>query len=173
MRYQPGPVAEDRDGGFLQRSFLAKLAKTPDKTKRLTILKACSKVGSDWVEHLFWECLEDPCEEIRDFIVKRLSEKDRFDLAYALARLEQPPWYAKSAVLRILGSRKIRLAVPYIEPSLGDENVDVRRSAALALGEIGGQQAIRLLVRLMKDSNPYVRSTAEESIDKASSLRFI
>ncbi|RPJ02762.1 MAG: HEAT repeat domain-containing protein, partial [Candidatus Aminicenantes bacterium] len=47
-----------------------------------------------------------------------------------------------------------------------------RRAAAEALGELGGDEAVRLLVRLKKDANPYVKAAAEEAIGKASGVRF-
>jgi len=40
------------------------------------------------------------------------------------------------------------------------------------LSEIGGEEALRLLVRLKKDANPYVRAAAEEAIRKTSGVRF-
>ncbi len=173
MRYPLKPEAESTEEALIRRSFLGKMTKTPDKSKRLAILKACAKVRADWVETLFWESLGDPCEKIRDFLINDLGGREAFNLAYALTRLERPPWYAKSAILRILAAKKISEAVPYIAPVLDDENVDVRRSAAFALGEIGGQEAIRMLIRLRGDANTYVRTTAEAAIEKASSLRFI
>ncbi len=167
-----GPADEERSEVRIRRSFLARLAETPDKARRLVILKACAKVKGDWVEPLLWESLGDPCEEIRDFIVRTLCKKEDLDLAGALSRLERPPWYARSAVLRILGTRKMPEAVALIEPVLEDDNVDVRRAAASALGEIGGKDSLRLLLRLKKDASPHVRLTAEEGILKISTLRF-
>ena len=52
-------------------------------------------------------------------------------------------------------------------------SVDIRRAAAEALGEIGGEEAMALLVQLIKDSSPYVRQAGEEAIQKASDVRFI
>jgi HEAT repeat protein len=167
-----GPKGEERSDTHIRKSFLAKLAGISEKDKRLTILKACSKVRAGWVEALFWDALGDPCEEVRDFVVKALCRKDVLDLARALTRLERPPWYARSAALRVLGARRAAESVALIEPVLGDENVDVRREAASALGEIGGKDSLRLLLRLKKDPSPHVRMTAEEGILKISTLRF-
>ena len=64
-------------------------------------------------------------------------------------------------------------AVPHIERVLGDANADVRKCAAEALGEIGGREALTLLVQLQKDPNPYVRAAAEEGLRKATEVRFI
>jgi hypothetical protein len=154
------------------RAFLRKLERTSDRRKRLAILKACARAGAPWVESLYWEALTDTCEEVRDYLVRDLSSRPAFDLDHALHRLRRPPWYARSSVLRVLGAHKARAAVPEIQGVIDDTNVDVRRAAAEALGEIGGDEALALLVRLRKDANPYVRSAAEEGILKASTLRF-
>ena len=164
--------AEDERDAHIQRSFLRKLAGTPDKSRRLVIIRAASRVRASWVELLFWEVLADPCEEIRDFVIKCLCAREELDISRALTRLERPPWYARSAVLRILGRRKMPEAIALIESVLGDDNADVRRAAAFALGEIGGKDSLRLLLRLKRDSSPHVRMTAEEGIFKISTLRF-
>ena len=154
--------------------FLEKLGRTPDKSKRLIILKACGKVRAAWVEELFWETLGDPCENVRAFIEGDLAGRRTLDLDRALGRLERPPWYARSAVLRLLGIHRAKEAMPAIRKAVEDTaNVDIRRVAAEALGEIGGEEALGLLVHLKKDPSPYVRQAAEEAIQKASGVRFI
>jgi HEAT repeat protein len=154
--------------------FLLKLGKTPDKGKRLAILKACAKVRAAWVEELFWESLGDPCENVRGFIVKELALREKLDLARAVGRLGRPPWYAKSAVLKLMGIHRAKEALSEIKKAIEEtSNIDIRRSAAEALGEIGGKEALSLLVQLKKDPNPYVRQAAEEAIQKASDVRFV
>lgn len=154
------------------RAFLDKLGRTPDKTKRQKILAACAKVRFSWAEELLWEALTDPNEGIRDLAVRELGRREPLHLEFAWKRLRLPPWYARSSVLGIVGRRRLREAVPEIRQTLGDANVEVRRAAAEALGEIGGEEALRLLVRLKKDASPYVRAAAEEAIGKTSGVRF-
>jgi HEAT repeat protein len=154
------------------RAFLDKLARTPDKAKRQAILAACVKVRSPWVEELLWEALADPNEGVRDLVVKELRRRESLHLEFVLKRLRFPPWYARSSTLRIIGCRRIREAVPEMVRAVGDANVEVRRAAAEALGEMGGNEALRLLVALKKDANPYVRAAAEQAIRKTSGVRF-
>jgi HEAT repeat protein len=45
-----------------------------------------------------------------------------------------------------------------------DENGDVRRAAATALGKIGDSKAVRPLLQAIKDKDVYVRSAAEQSL---------
>lgn len=153
-------------------SVLRKLASLPDREKRLKILKAIAKLKAPWVLKVLLESLSDPCEIIRDFLIWELSQRDIWDLDLLYERMKKPPWYARSAVLKILGQRKESAALPHIERVLLDSNVDVRKCAAEALGEIGGKAALTLLVRLTKDESLYVRTAAAEALRKASHVRF-
>jgi HEAT repeat protein len=154
------------------RAFLLKLGRTPDGMKRQRIIAACVKVRRPWAEELLWEALADPNELVRDLVVRALCSRPALRPEWALRRLRLPPWYARSSTLSIIGRRRIREALSGIEGSAGDANAEVRRAAAEALGEIGGEDAVRLLVRLRKDANPYVRAAAEEAIAKTSGVRF-
>lgn len=152
-------------------AFLLKLGRTPDKAARRRILAACVKVPRPWAEELLWEALADPNEAVRSFVSGELRGRAEIKLEPALRRLVLPPWYARSAVLEILGRRRTAAAVPAIVRAAGDPNADVRRAAAEALGAIGGEQAVRALVGLKKDANPYVRAAAEEAIGRTSRVR--
>lgn len=162
-----------REDEQIRAAFLRKLALTQDKSKRLRILKAYSRMDTRLAEKVLVEALGDPCEEIRDFIIRELAGRDALDLDLVCGRLAGPPWYARSAALRIIGLRKAEKAVRHIEAVLGDANADVRKCAADALGEIGGRDVLRLLVRLKKDANPYVRQAAEDGLRKASEVKFV
>ena len=153
-------------------AFLLKLARTPDKAKRIRLLAACVKVRRTWVEELLWEALADPSESVRTFAVKEILRLPAVRIELAVKRLRLPPWFARSSVLGIIGVRRIAEAIPEVVRAAGDANVDVRRSAAEALGEIGGEAAVRALVRLKKDPNPHVRAAAEAAIEKTSNVRF-
>jgi hypothetical protein len=155
------------------RAFIQKLGATADKSKRLKILAACGKVARPWSEELLWEALADPNEAVRDLVVRELCGRPGLDPVRALRRLRLPPWYARSAALTVIGRRGLRAALPGIGLAVGDANADVRRAAAEALGRIGGEDSVRLLVRLKKDANPYVRAAAEEAIGRTSGVRFI
>ena len=170
MDDQYGPGAEERSS--ICASFLAKLGRTPDKARRRAILSACAKLRSPWVDELLWEALADPNEVVRDFVAGELGRRQPLALDHALRRLRMPPWFAKSAALRIIGRLRVREALPEIRRAVDDANADVRRAAAEALSEIGGEEALRLLVRLKKDESPYVRAAAEGAIRKASGVRF-
>ena len=163
---------EEHGPSRICRAFLDKLARTPEKTKRQAVIAACVKVRFPWAEELLWETLADPNEGVRDFVVKELRRREPLHFEFALKRLRLPPWYARSSALGIIGCRRIREAVPEMGRAVADANAAVRRAAAEALGEMGGDEALKLLVVLKKDANPFVRAAAEEAIRKSSGVRF-
>ena len=169
-----GKAAEAAVRSLICERFLQKLAKTPDKSRRLAVLKACAKVRAPWVEELFWESLGDSCEAVRGFVFTELAGRPTLNLGRALSRLERPPWYARSAVVRLLGLHRAKEALPEIQKAIeATANVEIRRAAAGALAEIGGEEALVLLVQLKKDPSLYVRQAAEQAIQKASGVRFV
>lgn len=154
------------------RAFVLKLGRTRDKGQRERILAACGKVARPWSEELLWESLADPNESVRGLVIRQLCARPEIHFKWAVRRLRLPPWYARSAALAIIGRRRLGEALPGIRTAAGDTNADVRRAAAEALGLIGGDEALRLLVLLKKDANPYVRAAAEEAIGRTSGVRF-
>jgi hypothetical protein len=153
--------------------FRKKIARTEDRQKRLKIIKAYARLRAELSERILIEALGDPCEIIRDFIIRELSARPAIDFDFLRGRLAAPPWYARSAVLKIVGKRKPEKAVSYIRQVIDDANADVRKCAAQTLGEIGGRETLPLLVKLQKDPNPYVRAAAEEGLIRVSEVRFI
>lgn len=161
-----------RDNDYYAGAVLRKLRSLPDKDRRLKILKAVARLKAPWVAKVLVEALDDSAQMNRDFLVNELAGRENWEPSTLYEKLTQPPWYARSAALRILGLRTDCGALEAIEKTLTDPNVDVRRTAAEALGEIGGQDALGMLVRLTKDGNVYVRQAAAGALRKVSSVRF-
>ena len=154
------------------RAFLLKLGRTPDKTKRLRIVAACAKVAAALGRGAPVGSPRRPQRGRQGPRRKGAPRPQALHPEWAIRRLLPPPWYARSSALAVIGCRRIREALPAVGRAVDDANVEVRRAAAEALGEIGGEEAVRLLVRLKKDANPYVRAAAEEAIGKTSGVRF-
>jgi HEAT repeat protein len=163
---------QEQKNRLIAESVLKKIQATVDRDKKIKILKAIARLQAPWVEHVLLEALADSLEAIRDFLVQELSGRERLSLALFQKRLMKPPWYARSAALKILGMKRIPESLKIIESVLEDANADVRRNVAWSLSEIGGKEVVPLLVRLSKDSNHYVRITAEEALRKVSEVRF-
>ena len=175
-----GPVSDGASPGSagaaeppaVAAAFLRKLDILRDKPRKLRLLKAIGPGQRPWVPLVFLELLADPCEEIREAAVRQLAGRSDWPADALYPRFRRPPWFVKSASLRLAGLRKDAFAVARIRAVLDDANVEVRRMAAWALGEIGGSEARTLLVRLSKDPSAYVRAAAAEAIDRICDFKF-
>ncbi len=86
-----------------------------------------------------------------------------------VARLEIPQ-LVKIGFLAVTRSDK---AIPHIQPALNDEDYDVRRRAADALGEIGSSEAVEVLKLALNNEYSYVRSSAAYALGKIGSSEVV
>lgn len=149
-----------------------KIQGTKDKQTRLKIIQGIANSKESWVSEVLVQALDDPSEDIRNFIIERLSSEDTLDLSLLYQRLHKPPWYVKTGCLRILGKRKKTSIVKYIESLVDDPNIEVRRTLAIVLGEIGGERAVALLTKLSEDNSSFVRAPARQALEEASEVKF-
>jgi HEAT repeat protein len=166
--------SEDQTGDTqaVTNAVLKKLDIFRDRPKKMKMIRALAHLDAPWVPSVLLELLGDGIEEVRDMAVRELAQRDDWPAAALYERLDRPPWYAKSAALRILAERKDKESVPHIKRLIDDPNVDVKRAAALALGAIGGSEARSLLVRLARDQSHYVRTAAEEMLERLCDFKF-
>ena len=164
---------EEVDDDAFVGAVLRKFEILQTREKKIKLLKNLAPLSEPWVLGVFLALLGDSSEDIRVMAARELSCREDCPLERLAERLQQPPWYVKSAILHVLSARKDRNAVAAIRGVIGDPNVDVRRAAAVALGEIGGPESRALLVRLTKDKNPVVRTAAAEALDKIVELKFL
>ncbi len=150
-----------------------KIKTTKDRNKRFKIIKALSHVNKPWVGEVLINSLDESCEDIRAYLIKELGQREDLDLELVYPKLKALTWHVKSSCLKILGMRKNPGSIPEISQILKDPNADVRATAAWALGEIGGKEALVALSGLTKDENNFVRISAEKALHKASHLKFI
>jgi HEAT repeat protein len=156
----------------LRASALRKIKTAKDKNKRLKIIRALFSNTDSWSSEVLLEALLDPNEEIRNLIIQELGKREELDVEGVCQRLDHPHWYVKSSALKILSLKKSEKALFHIEAMITDPNVEVRRGIAACLGDIGGKKALSLLMRLEKDDNRFVQTSAEAAIRKISGLRF-
>ena len=154
------------------QTVLDKIKRTKNKNTRFKIIHGVAQVKGAWINRILMESLDDSSEKIRDYIVCELADRKTFNLKLIYSKLNKQPWYIKSSVLKILALRRDPDSIRYIKKMLDEPNAEVRRSAAIALGEIGGEKAITLLAELSKDKNAFVRKSAEKALSKASHLKF-
>jgi HEAT repeat protein len=154
------------------QAVLRKLDILQGREKKMKMLRSIGRLDSAWACTVFFELLSDASEDVRDAAVRELARRDDCPCGKLYERLRQPPWFVKSAILRIICLRKEAGAVEAIKTVIEDPNVEVRRWAALALGRIGGAEARVLLIRLTKDRNVYVKQAATDALDKICDFKF-
>ncbi len=168
-----GAVRTPADPRRVRAAYRRMLSALEDKRRRLRMLKACAGLSAPWVEGVLWDALCDPCEENRDFLVRALAARPEIDRETGAARLVTgAPWIVRSAAARIFALRKDAAAIPHLQKLLKDPNIDVRRTAAEAVGAIGGPKALAILVKFRKDACLPVRAAAERGIERLSEIRF-
>ncbi len=156
----------------LSQDALKKIQAAKEKQTRLKIIQGIAKSDVAWASEVLIQALEDPCEDIRDFIISELGNKEKLDLRLLYQRINKPPWYVKTGCLRVLGLKKNLSSVKHIEGLINDPNIEVRRTIARVLGEIGGKNSLALLTQLTKDKSAFVRASAENALRKTSQAKF-
>jgi hypothetical protein len=156
----------------LRASALRKIKAAKDKNKRQKIIRALFSSTDSWSSEVLLESLLDTNEEIRNLIIQELGKREDLDVEWVCQRLNHPHWFVKSSALKILAMQKNEKALIHIEAMITDPNVEVRRGIATCLGDIGGKKALALLMKLEKDNNRFVQTSAEAAIRKISNLRF-
>ena len=156
----------------LANSALEKIKSAKNEKDRIRIIVQLIRDKSSWTNHVLLEALDDRSKTIRERIVKELASREDLDPQILYDKLKKPPWYVKNEVLKVLGMRKNTLSIKHIKSIIEEPNVDVRKTATDILGEIGGSDAIELLIQMTKDKNPFIRRSAEKALQKASDLKF-
>lgn len=167
-----GSLEPNEDPRAIAAAVLSKFEIIQNRAKKIRLLQAAARAGAAWSAPFLIELLADPTEEIRDAAVRELIARPDCPFESLCQRLTRPPWYSKSAALRVLAARRPDGSAKAVRVVIEDSNADVRRYAALALGEIGGAEARALLVRLSKDESPHVRSAAVSALDKICDFKF-
>lgn len=157
----------------LRASAIRKIKGARDKSKRLKVIKPLFAIPDAWASEVLLEALSDPNEEIRNLIIQELGGRENLDVELVCQKLYHPNWYTKSSALKILSLKKNDKALFHIQTMIADPNVEVRRAIAACLGDIGGKKSLSLLMKLEKDTNRFVQTSAEAAIRKISKLRFI
>jgi hypothetical protein len=154
------------------QSAQKKIQITREKQDRLKILKGIASSKVAWADEVLIQSLQDPSEDIRDFVVKELGAREKLDLKQLYQRINRSPWYVKTGCLQVLGLRKNLSSIKHIEFLINDPNIEIRRTLAIVLGEIGGKKALALLTLLAKDKSSFVRTAAQRALQKASNIKF-
>ena len=166
------PIPKKSRKKTLMEPALKNIQEAKDRQTRLKIIAGMANSEEPWVCEVLIQALDDPIEDIRKTIVTELSNREDLDLSLLYQRLHKTPWYVKTGCLRILGLRKNASSVKYIESLVNDPNIEVRRTLAIVLGEIGGKKALALLTKLSEDASSFVRTPALQALQEISQVKF-
>ncbi|MBL7134198.1 MAG: HEAT repeat domain-containing protein, partial [Phycisphaerae bacterium] len=119
-------------------------------------------------------------ERAVDPLIEVLANHDssvREAAAKALQQLGQPEWATRIRGdyddFRRLGlSKDPRVVVPLIE-ALSDDDSDVRKAAAKALGRLSDKRAVKPLVKALSDDEYYVRGAAAKALGQLGDKRAV
>ncbi len=113
---------------------------------------------------LLLKSLEDKSWTVREYAIKKISELKEIEISKVYDLLKSPVWYIKAAAIRIIGLRKDEKGLDLILPYLKDNNAEVRRALAEALGNFKKSEALIPLQYLLQDKNIMVKKEAEKSL---------
>lgn len=71
---------------------------------------------------------------------------------------------AKTTMIYWLGDRKVATAAPLITKSLKSDNLDLQKSAIVALSEIGGENTLKALVKLLQSKNATTLANVHDAL---------
>jgi HEAT repeat protein len=171
-RPSPHPTPKKSQKQNAMANALKSIEEAKDRQSRSKIIAKMAKAKDPWVCEVLIRALCDPIEDIRKTIIIELASREDLDLSLLYQRLHKTPWYVKTGCLRILGLRKNISSVKYMESLVDDPNIEVRRTLALVLGEIGGKKALGLLTKLSEDASSFVRAPALQALQDISQVKF-
>lgn len=87
------------------------------------------------------------------------------DIKNLISGLSDPDWDVRNYIEDIL----VKIGDQAVEPlisALGNEDMDIQRESARALGRIGNKKALEPLIACLKDDNVDLRKEVAVAIDK-------
>jgi HEAT repeat protein len=140
----------------------------PDPAIRRTALQSLQRIGDPARPQLLAALNHDQVlarrgavQVLGDIGARETSQ----DLMW-MARHDQD-WSVRAAAAAALGKLREQGAIRVLSSILQKEdNTEVREAAVMALADIGGPRARRLIKKALKDDHAYVRTAAEIAIDR-------
>lgn len=99
--------------------------------------------------------------------VNILRMEQEMDITGLLRALKSDEWADRRQAAQALGLLKDPMALEHLIFASRDENFRVKRIAIAALGQIGGDEAVKALRDIIKQGNPSEQKWAEEALREA------
>ncbi|HZU70780.1 MAG TPA: HEAT repeat domain-containing protein [Ktedonobacteraceae bacterium] len=137
-----------------------------DGEVRITVIETLGNTGDVKVIPNLLEVLSDLDEEVRNAVSDVLIKFGKKAVSGLLEVLHSKP-FAKARAAKVLGIIGDPTAVPELLTALDNQGDKVlRREAAVALGRIGGDEAISGLLGALHDQESFVRQAAATALGR-------
>jgi len=169
-----GPNSEEADQNILEQSVndLINSLKSDDSKQQKQAARELVDIGKPAVKPLL-ETLKDEKWKIRWYaseILGEIGDEEAVeDLIVAMA--DENSGVRSKSMLAL-----VEIDEPSVDPlinSLSNENWQIRRQAAEALGLIGIKKAVNPLIETLNDENPWVKKSAAESLGNIGDKRAV
>ena len=132
---------------------MRELLKKQNIEKKMAAVKNILDSTDPSGEDLLVSLLGEDNLKIRELIVKELSARAQLDEKKLLNQLPHSIWYARGAIVEILGNRQCQLLFEIIETLIADANVEVRMKLLEALAKLNRDRVKEYILRMTGDSH--------------------
>lgn len=154
--------AVKKDTGVIR---IVKDIQDSDETDKIKKIKSLLKEKKELNEEIIINLLKMEEQNIREIVVQGItSEQELDDRKLAEAVQGGAVWYARAALVAILGKRKSSSLLDIIDSLIEDKNVEVRLELIKALSNFGGDEARPYLKKLTADPLIWVRKRAHDAL---------
>jgi len=146
----------DNGFGFFPMRELVK--KQHNEKKLQTVRLIVSETGQAGEDMLISFLAEDNLR-IRELVVKELSTRPQLDESKLLNQLPHAVWYARAAIVEVLGNRRSELLFKKIAELQVDANVEVRLKLLDAMAKLDRERVREFVLKMTGD--PHMRVCKE------------
>ncbi len=147
---------------------LLKLADDPLITVRAALCQALTRIADPTSVPTLGKLLYDVEDSVRLtalYALARIPGDESLELIVSLAIRDQSD-EIREHVIKVIGNRGARRAIPNLESALRGEADDVRANAAIVLGDLGDRSSVPALIVALDDPYFKVRSLSAHSLSK-------
>jgi hypothetical protein len=145
---------------------MRELQKKQNIEKKMATVKNIISETDHAGEDLLISLLGEDNLKIRELIVTELSTRAQIDERKLINQLPHAIWYARGAIVEILGNRQSPLLLEIIDKLIADPNVEVRMKLLNALSKLNREQVKGYILRMTKDSHMRICREAKQIFSK-------
>jgi hypothetical protein len=142
------------------QELVARLGRSRTEDERASLRSLLVHLGADSVTPLVRELTAATDLSARRAFRDTLVALDLVGVPLLEDMMGDNRWFVVRNMVGILGEIRSADAVDHFARTINHEDARVRRETVLALGKLGGEEAVPLLVRALSDAEPNLRSAA-------------